>query len=72
MSAKLAYEARLQEEEAFRTMLANAPIEHHAALIEARRVRQEEQERYATEERRHRELCRAIRDSRPHGLGIFW
>jgi hypothetical protein len=32
----------------------------------------EDWQRERTEERRHQQLCAAIRDSRPRGFGLFW
>jgi hypothetical protein len=31
-----------------------------------------EEAKKAEEARKHRELCQAIRDSRPRGFGVFW
>lgn len=58
-------------EAALATMMSEQAIIRHAketmtpeAFAEWRRER--------IEARRHAQLCRAIRDSRPRGIGLFW
>lgn len=60
-----------QEQEHFRKRLMELPEAERPAYEKAYRDMKERQYKEATIERRHQELCRAIRDSRPRGFGIF-
>lgn len=66
MEAERQYEAR------FMAMVQTLPVEQQQAAVLAHRQVQEKARREALEERRHQELCRAIRSVRPSGIGIFW
>ena len=70
--AMAAFEAERQYEMHFMQMVKTLPIEQQASAIQARRQAQEKRRLEALEERRHRELCDAIRSVRPSGLGLFW
>jgi hypothetical protein len=66
-----AYEHARQEEARFTASIAGLPPEQQDLAI---RFRREAMAKLAEEvkiERRHEELCQAIRDSRPRGVGIF-
>jgi len=59
------------EREAFQKALAAMPEELRPAFEKAHREMLEKRYQEAVAERRHRELCQAIRDSRPRGIGLF-
>lgn len=59
------------EREAFKKALAAMPEHMQPAFEKAHREMLEKRHQEATAERRHRELCDAIRDSRPRGIGLF-
>lgn len=65
-------EALRREELEFARRIAEMPIEQQAEAIRIRNEIKAKIAQEAKEERRHQELCRAIRDSRPRGIGIFW
>ena len=65
-------EAHQREEREFARRLSEMPIEQQTEAIRIRNEIKAKIAQEAKEERRHQELCRAIRDSRPRGLGIFW
>jgi hypothetical protein len=52
--------------------LDGLPQEQAEAMREKWRAEDAAAAQRATEERRHQELCQAIRDSRPRGIGVFW
>lgn len=58
----------MAEEQAFQERLATMTFDERVIALQLRKEERKER----TIERRHQELCRAIRDSRPSGLGIFW
>lgn len=67
-SVALEIEVARHREQAFRKYLESLP-EH----MRADAIKQHEKERLERiAERRHQELCDAIRSSRLHGIGIFW
>lgn len=54
---------RLADEKYLAEMLKRSPPENHAAIRAAEAARLEKRDRERTEERRHRELCAAIREA---------
>lgn len=59
------------EREDFQKKLMSLPEAERPAYERAYRDMKERQHKEATIERRHQELCQAIRDSRPLGIGFF-
>lgn len=62
----------LQEEATFQRAVAELPEAERASFIADYRAKQEKRRVEAIAERRHQELCRAIRDSKRRGFGVFW
>jgi hypothetical protein len=59
------------EQQAFQKALAALPEDQRWEFEKAYLEKQEKRRQEAEIERRHQELCEAIRDSRPRGVGIF-
>jgi DNA-binding ferritin-like protein (Dps family) len=59
------------EREHFQKRLMELPEDQRPAYEKAYRELKERQYKEATVERRHQELCQAIRDSRPRSIGLF-
>ena len=61
-----------EAEKRFAASIADLPADQQAELIRVRSEAKEKARREREIERRHQELCQAIRDSRPRGLGLFF
>lgn len=71
-AAVLQWQAQRHEEESFLRYLNSLPEDQRADACRVRREAKEKARREAIEERRHRELCDAIRSTRMSGFGLFW
>lgn len=71
-SARLEVEQERKQHELFMDSIKHLPVERRSELIKEREEMKEKIRQEMKEERRHRELCSAIRMSRPRGIGIFW
>lgn len=69
--AQAMYEHEREAEKRFAESIAHLPADQQAYAIRIRREVKERMKREAVIERRHQELCAAIRDARPRGIGIF-
>lgn len=70
--AKLRMDIEIADQKAFEAYLETIPPEAREAARADRAAKKERDRQEAIAERRHQELCRAIRDSRLHGIGMFW
>lgn len=61
-----------ESEKRFAESIAHLPPEQQAMAIKLRQDAKEKLAKEAEIERRHQELCRAIRESRPRGIGLFF
>lgn len=61
-----------ESERRFVESIAHLSPEQQASAILVRKEVKERLRQEAEIERRHRELCKAIRDSRPRGIGLFF
>lgn len=66
------FEAERQYEAHFMEVVKTLPANQQADAIRLHREAREKARIEALQERRHRELVHAIRDSRPIGFGCFW
>lgn len=71
-SAVLAYEIEWHREECFRKYLASLPEHMRPTAIKQHEEAREKERLERTADRRHQELCDAIRSTRARGFGIFW
>jgi hypothetical protein len=73
MQAALAQiEAERQYEAHVMARIGELPIEQRHDAVVAFLQAKEKARLEAIEERRHREICAAIRSTRPTGFGVFW
>ncbi len=72
IAAAQAFQAVQADEMHFWRSIRDLPADAQAKLIEERRVLKEKIQQESTAERRHQELCRAIRGSRVRGIGLFY
>lgn len=71
-AAAMQLEAAKREQNEFLEFIRDKDPDTQARLIAAREKRMEAAHKEYIEERRHRELCDAIRSTRPTGIGFFW
>lgn len=73
IAAAVMYAAEMarKQEECEREAIEALPVEMQADAWAAKRVRDKKRAVEATAERRHREMCQAVRDSRPSAVGGF-
>lgn len=67
---KIDYEARRKEYIAFRDAIALLPDHEQREMLKERNEREDKQEKFRTEERRHREIVEAIRSTSFWRFGI--